>query len=159
MEHTATIRTATPDDIDEILPIWSEFMAFHRQFDPHFPTPEGAEQTFAAFIGENIAAAEWTVLVAEVEGRVVGYHMGTIATYPPVFASTRFGNIFDLAVTRDHRCRGIGTKLSKTLIEWFARNGIQRIEVRYAWKNPVSTAFWLARGFEPFMVTAVTNIT
>jgi GNAT superfamily N-acetyltransferase len=110
------------------------------------------------FIAGHITADTSCVLVAQQDGRLVGYCLAVLAQYPPVFQTRDYGTVFDLAVTRQCRRAGVGEKLYRAAEAWFADRGIHRIEIRVAVSNEVSTAFWKKMGFSPYVTTVFKNI-
>ena len=74
-----------------------------------------------------------------------------IGQYPPVYERREYGSITDLAVTAEFRRRGVGRRLFEAARDWFASGGLDRLEVRVATTNELSTAFWRGLGFEPYM--------
>ena len=97
------IRTAGPEDLDEILAMVRELAAFEELgAEVVFERDEFGEHLF----GDQAVAS---VLIAEVDGRVAG-----MALWFPTF-STFLGRagiwLEDLYVRTEHRGRGIGTAL------------------------------------------------
>jgi len=152
-----TLRKAVPDDLTFIVQLWKEMMDFHTKRDPLFAISEEGPEHFSEFITANMSDDTACVLVAVVEGMVVGYCLGRLEKIPPVFGNRGIGAVFDLAVSGDYRRKGIGRKLYLEIEAWFKGRGVQRIDVRVAISNEVSTNFWSECGFRPY-VTIVNKI-
>ena len=146
------IRNAISTDVDSILELWKELMHFHSALDPVFEMSDSADEKFRLFLIQNInSPLNKIVKVAEEEGNIVGYMMGTIKQNPPVFKINQCGEIIDACVTANHRRRQIGESLFVEMKKWFSEQGITRIDVSAAAKNVISTRFWQKMGFQPYL--------
>ncbi|MFA5393038.1 MAG: GNAT family N-acetyltransferase [Candidatus Ratteibacteria bacterium] len=156
--NKVTIRKASVDDLNAIGNLWQEFMDFHKSRDPRFTRSADGHERFKEFISGHMTLDTSRVLVAEEDGKVVGYCLAKLAKYPPVFEKQDYGTVFDLAVTERCRRSGIGAKLYHVAQVWFAEHEIHRIELRVAVSNETSTAFWKKMGFSPYATTVSKNI-
>lgn len=148
-----TIRAATEQDLPIILELWKEMMDFHAQLDPIFICAEDGPAKFYDFLITILQDENAFLFVAEdkVGIRPVGYCLGKIDPYPPVFAHKQHGSIYDLMVSDQHRRKHIGAQLFFATKEWFRDKGISRIELQVAVKNTISPIFWAKMGFEDHM--------
>jgi ribosomal protein S18 acetylase RimI-like enzyme len=158
MEEQVTIRNACEQDLDMIIELWKELMDFHKIRDQHFSRSSDGHKKFMEFISGHIASETSKVLVADYNDSIVGYCLASISNNPPVFVIKEYGSIFDLAVTESHRRTGIGEKLCQEIQKWFKERKIQRIELRVAVTNEVSTSFWRKMGYRPYVVTLYKEI-
>jgi GNAT superfamily N-acetyltransferase len=153
MQTTTAIRPATRRDIPAIVALWEEVMDFHRARDPFFTRAHHGSDIFARFVEENIRNDAACVLVATVDGTIVGYCQGMLDRHPPALAESDFGQILDFGVTAEHRRAGIGAQMFQALREWFRREGIRRVEVRHSTCNEIGARFWPKMGFKPYLQT------
>jgi GNAT superfamily N-acetyltransferase len=153
MPTAAVIRVATRRDVPAIVALWKELMDFHRERDPFFTRSRNGSEIFARFVEENVRNDAACVLVAVVDGRVVGYCQGMLDRHPPALAMSDFGQILDFGVTAEYRRAGIGARMFQQLCEWFRREGIRRIEVRHSTYNEIGASFWPKMGFKPYLQT------
>jgi len=154
MEQTkVVIRAATRGDIPAIVGLGEELIDFHQARDPFFTWADNGSGLFAKFIDENIRNDAVRVLVATVDGKIVGYCQGMLDQHPPVLAEPQYGQILDLMVTAEYRGAGIGERMFKTLCDWFRGEGIRRIEVRHSTANEIAARFWPKMGFQPYLLT------
>lgn len=147
------IRKATKADVPKILPVWRELMEMHAKLDPFFACRDSGEKAFCKFVTDNIREPNTCVLVAEADGRIIGYCQGKADKYPPILETVEYGQIMDFAVLETHRRRGLGRQMLEKLFEWFWARGLLRIEVRCSLHNEISRSFWRTMGFEPYMET------
>lgn len=145
------IRSATADDIPNILSLWIEFIDFHAQRDPHYATVKSGPECMAEYVAKCLESDKHIVLVAEQDGKPVSYLLAESAQRPAAFVCRDYGAIIDLAVAGPCRRCGIGEKMVAEAIRLMKERGVKRIEVSYALANEVSSAFWPKMGFKPYL--------
>ncbi|MHB9024557.1 MAG: GNAT family N-acetyltransferase [Armatimonadota bacterium] len=146
-----TVRPATRKDLDAIGNLWIELMSFHAALDPRFRIPSHGREKYMRHTQEGLADRHYRVLVAEDNGRVIGYISGYIALNPPIFPTPRYGFIADLCVTAHSRRRGVGRSLVTALRHWFQVNDMEHVQLNVAHCNPVSQAFWRKVGCSDYL--------
>jgi ribosomal protein S18 acetylase RimI-like enzyme len=146
------IRKAVETDLPSIVALWVEIMNFNQCAIP-FPLVEGAGTQHGEFVKQRLDSDKCLILVAELDGCVVGYCRSGVAHYPPVYEQQPYGTVAELVVAHEYRRCGIGRKLYERALEWFQSQSIKRVEVGTATRNPVSNAFWGKMGFETFRET------
>jgi GNAT superfamily N-acetyltransferase len=150
MTATVHIRPATPDDRAAIGRLWRELMDFHHQFDDRaFALVPDAAEIWLRQLDASLTDDNCLVLVAEVEGQLVGYAVGDLSEAKPMFQHGPYGAIGTFYVTATWRRRGIGRRLVERLLAWFHQRGMPEARVTAWASNPVSNAFWRALGFQP----------
>jgi ribosomal protein S18 acetylase RimI-like enzyme len=155
MRSELVIRSASVQDLPTIVALWSELMEFHAKLDPIWSRTPDAETNFGAWVRERLASDTGFTLLAEVDGKPVGYLLAVVGQLPPVFSTRDRGEICDLAVTASARRQGVGTRLVDEAIARFSALGLSRVELSAASCNSVSQAFWREAGFEPLLVRMV----
>jgi ribosomal protein S18 acetylase RimI-like enzyme len=83
------------------------------------------------------------VLVAVVEGKVIGY--AGIKRAGTTF--TRHVGVFSTEVHPDHQRRGIGRALLRASVEWAKSRGIERLELFTRADNDRARALYESEGF------------
>ncbi len=154
-----TVREATEQDLEAVIALWAELAAFHNALDDRFGLAhEQAQATFMDFMREGLGDPERLVLVAEVDGEVVGFgHVMTKPT-PPIYPRPKTGFITDLAVRADQRRGGLGRALLHGIQAWCAERGLKDLGLGAAVRNPVALGFWSAMGFEAWTQTMVKEL-
>ena len=145
------IRPARESELDDIVALWKEMLEFHRERDRYFTPSDDAPASFRKWALENLLSEDFLLLVAEVDKELVGYCLAGVSMYPPLYELEEYGVIYDLAVTRRHRRKGLGEKLFRGACRWFTRKGLQRLEIGVAVSNEIAGPFWRKMGFTPFM--------
>lgn len=146
-----SIRRADLADRDSIMVLWKRLMEFHAPLDPYFAMTEDAPEKFHSFLTDNLQQSDKIVMVAEINHKIIGYMMGMIMTSPPVFKMQKYGEITDAFVDDRLRKQGMGEKLFSKMKAWFAAQGLHRIDINAAAKNPISNKFWKKMGFAPYL--------
>lgn len=142
---------ARKSDIPAILEIWKELMDFHVPFDPRYTLSDDAEESMGKNLERLIEAEDALVIMAVENTKVLGFGIARIDKYPPVFVKQICGTIEDLAVSSEHRRKGIGELILKEILGWFRSQGIDRVELRVASMNTVGYSFWRKQGFTDYM--------
>ena len=148
------IRLAEMDDAGQISQLWSWMVAEHAELDPDTFRPSGnGAEVYARFVEDRIADEDSRVLVADNEGRLVGYICGGIAEIrAEMFEPLRCGLISDIFVQESERRNGIGRELVERLALWFRARDVATFEWYTSARNPSALAFWRALGGETSML-------
>jgi GNAT superfamily N-acetyltransferase len=158
MKTQINTREADENDVPSMVELWKEMMDFHKELDQVFTRTATGHQDWIKFIAGHISKETSSVLVAECNGRIVGFCLAFISDNPPVLTTKRYGLFQDLAITADYRRCGIGESLFAETLKWFQGHGIKRMEVRVSVHNELSTAFWRKMGFKPYIETLYLEI-
>jgi ribosomal protein S18 acetylase RimI-like enzyme len=121
------MRECRSEDVEAVLELW-------RQADATPGVTDNADDLRRA-----VTESQAHVLVAEVEGQVVGSIIGT-------FDGWR-GNIYRMAVHPDYRRRGIARALAGEVEKRLTRQGAKRITALVEKDHPWATTFWQAVGY------------
>jgi len=141
---TATIRFATPADIDELArlrwQLYSEHGSRGEPFDAYV-------ERFRAFSRDAFARDDWRAWCAEADGRLVAAVW--LQTVPRVPAPGRrdpspIGYLTNMYVEPDHRSHGLGTLMVRELITHCAAGGF---EVVIAFPADDAYGFYKRNGF------------
>jgi ribosomal protein S18 acetylase RimI-like enzyme len=122
------IRKASNSDKHRIAELFREMVEFHSKNDPIFTLKESGHEQYAVWFVEQIMNDSALPLVAESDGKIVGFSLSFLRKYPATWLHENYGEINDISVTKEYRRKGIGTKLVNKSIEWFILNGIKRSE-------------------------------
>ena len=144
------IRLAEAKDAERIGELWAEMVRYHAAIDPltFRPAAKGAE-LYARSILDRLSDDDARVLVAEIDGAVVGYVNGIIADITTeMFQPLRCGLLADIYLEADFRRRGLGLQLVERLTLWFRSRGALHFEWHVSAGNREALAFWKAIGGE-----------
>ncbi|HEY7616683.1 MAG TPA: GNAT family N-acetyltransferase [Terriglobales bacterium] len=149
-----TVRPARLDDIDAIARLWQALVEFHCSLNSDLPAPtsQGAMR-YARRLMDHLDDPMARVLVAAIDGEVIGYVLGVVVDLAPeLFAQEPSGFLADIYVDADHRRGGVGTALVNGLTDWFRQRNVRFFEWHAAAQNPDGIAFWRALGGRDVMV-------
>jgi len=134
------VRTAELRDAPATAAIYAHHVAHGTA---SFDTVPRSDAEMAAKIAE-CAARGWPFLVAESEGRVVGYAYATQFRDRPAYTSTCENSIY---LHPDHLGQGIGTLLLGTLVDAAERAGFRQMIAVVGGAEPGSAALHAKAGF------------
>jgi ribosomal protein S18 acetylase RimI-like enzyme len=147
-----TIRELAKEDMAEVKVIFEEFVRYHEQWDDIFEKIASAADMWGAYAHNSHTQDDnCRVLVAELDGHVVGYCLGRITEKPPIYRDKLIGEVDNIAVKEEHKRRGIGERLYTAINEWFRERGVDHVEIEAASANPQSVSFWKKMGGREFI--------
>mgnify|MGYP000458395758 FL=1 len=150
-----TIRPAVHEDLGRVAELLLALQDHLEASNPHlWRMDDEARANLKGGTAGRLSQPDSTVLVAEHEADgVVGVILGRVVTnkrYDP----PRAGMIDQAVVRVDHRRQGVATQLVAAMCDFFAREGVADLSLRYVAGNEEATRFWAALGFTPRIVTA-----
>jgi len=148
------VRIAARPDLDAIARLWLGLVDYHQQLDPRLPpaAPDGARR-YAARIEDRLDDSSMRVLVAERDGRIVGYVLAMVVDLmSDLFVHETCGFVADIYVASEARRDGVGRALVDQLLLWFYDQGIEYYEWHVAAHNRAGQAFWQAVGGQPVLI-------
>lgn len=144
--NSIEVTVAEERHIPGIVAVWQELMDYHRKLNDFFTLRTDAGAKWEIYLRKNMG--EGLVVVALDNREVVGYCIATVKDYPPLFVLEKHGFISDMCVIASHRNRGIGEIILGRAFDWFASQGLGRVELRVEHDNEIGKAFWKKHGFE-----------
>ena len=109
------------------------------------------------FFTRRISEPECICLVAELEGKVVGYLAGIVKeveSWRPV-KRTELENMF---VEEEVRSRGVGKELIKEFLKWSREKGAERAEVCAYASNDKAIGFYQRENFVPYSLVLEADV-
>lgn len=140
--RAATIRAGEPGDIPELLEIYNHHIrTSEATFDLEPHTLEQRQAWFAHYAPQG----RHRLLVAEADGRVVGY--ATSSVFRPRAAYDRAVEA-TIYLAPDATGQGLGTRLYQALFDALAATDVHRVIAAITWPNPASLALHSRFGFQ-----------
>jgi GNAT superfamily N-acetyltransferase len=152
------IRRATKADAGKIAEFAAALAEQHVGYDPvrfsRLITREGAER----YYGSRTVDDNATVLLAEIDGRAVGF---AYMEYEPVLyaeLATRVAWLHDIYVEPDSRSGGGGNALMEAVQKEAKNSGADKILLSVAAKNSFAQQFFERRGFRTTMLEMMLDL-
>lgn len=141
MSAPVRVREATSDDVDNVVGLWIDLIAYHRSLDPDYPSLPSLRETLLAETSRGLRSKQCRVLVAE---SAAGFAFTEVDARPGVAS---VGWIHELWVEPESRRRGVGRALVAAAEAFFDEGGGARLSVRVEGANREGLRFWERLGF------------
>ena len=148
------IRAAVPADLAAVGRLGALLVRVHHEFDPQRfmqATPQ-TERGYASFLGSQLEEGSVIVLVAELEGTVVGYTYAGVEGIDYMSLRGPAGVLYDIVVDPAYRSQGTGQLLLDATIAALQARGAPRIVLSTAEKNASAQRLFARAGFRPTMI-------
>jgi ribosomal protein S18 acetylase RimI-like enzyme len=147
------VRPATPSDLEALGRYGAALMRQHHAADARrFISVENPEMGYGRFLVSQITKPESLVIVAEDEGRVIGYVYADVEGTSWMDLRGPAGVIHDIYVDDAERHRGAGRALMRVAIDWIWARGRTQIVLLTKTKNEHAQHLFAAVGFRPTMI-------
>lgn len=156
-------RELCVDDLPDVLSLFKELIAHlmdetgdpYMQVDPDSELEQGLE----SYLRETFEGRNKTTIVAEDDGRIVGFICGEIrdSFFPPSVVK-KIGYIFGAYTRPEYRRQGVMAKLEKILTDFFRSHKINYIELNFLSGNSLARKSWEAMGYRVFREQMRKNI-
>jgi ribosomal protein S18 acetylase RimI-like enzyme len=151
---TIRIRPATPADLTAIGRLGALLVRTHHDFDPQrfLPATSGIENAYGSFLGTQLAEPNIIILVAERDGKVVGYTYAGVEGNDYMALRGPAGVLYDIVVDPAHRRNGIGRMLLDATVEALKARGAPRVVLSTAEQNHSAQRLFDRAGFRRTMI-------
>ena len=148
------IRPALADDVDSLGRLGALLVQEHHDFDGRrfLPAAANTQELYGSFLRTQLTDPDGVVLVAEHEGRVIGYAYGTIEGYDFMALRGPAAVVHDLIVDAEYRGRGVGRALLSAIITALSSHRVPRVVLSTAERNTSARRFFEGMGFRRTMV-------
>lgn len=137
VENEYLIRKARMEDTKTLDAMLTELIGYETRYDSNLDSSYRVEDNYARSVGE----AGSGLLVAETEGRIVGYLYGFVYQIPGMYVKP-VALLDALFVTEPYRGRGIATALFAEFRRFAAEKGACRIELKVMSQNENALHFY-----------------
>jgi ribosomal protein S18 acetylase RimI-like enzyme len=148
-----TVRPAKSADLTALARMAAALVRQHHDFDAaRFMLPEDLESGYRWWLAREMKREGAMVLVAELEGAVVGYAYGTLEGRDWSALRDTCGALHDIWVEEVARGKGAGSALLEELVRRFKELGMPRIVLMSATQNATAQRLFARHGWRPTMV-------
>lgn len=154
IESRPIVRRATKSDLPRLGILGSLLVEVHHDFDP-LRFLEARTRTpvdYAAFLDTQLSNPDIAVLVADVNGDVLGYTYAGIEGYDYMALRGPAGAIYDIIVDPEYRGRGIGRLLLRAALDFLKARRAPRVVLSTASQNEAAQRLFTSMGFRPTMI-------
>lgn len=149
----ASIRPAASVDLPRVADLAGALVRMHHAVDPaRFFLPDRVEEGYAWWFEREIKRKDAFVIVAEIDGAIVGYAYGTREGRDWNALLDEHGYIHDVFVAPEARRSGAGRKLMLAAIDELTRRGAPRIVLTTMVSNEAAQRLFAACGFRATMI-------
>lgn len=143
------IRSADHSDLPTLLTFEQNIIAVERTMDPTLIQ----DQSISYYpLEEHLDALDTEVLVAEIEGQIVGSVFGQIRSRKAFHQTSQMGYIGFMYVKKAQRGQGVSQQLIKAITEWFNQHDIFEIFLQVYAQNPRAIRAYEKIGFENHLI-------
>jgi ribosomal protein S18 acetylase RimI-like enzyme len=128
------IRRLKAEDAEEICRIYAAI------------TRKPASADFKRVVEDHARQEDGACFVAEMNGRVVGFMIGTILTAG--FGMAKSAWIATLGVSPDHMGQGIGASMAEEIFAYYRSHGIENVYTAVRWDSTDMLSFFKTLGFD-----------
>lgn len=147
------IRRMTEHDVSQVAPLAAGLVRDHFAFDSQrFMLPENIEEGYRWFLGTQLKKKNVVLLVAELEGVIVGYFYGSLEGKDWEMLLDAHGAVHDLFVAEAARRNGVAKTLLTAGIDALKAQGAPRIVLYSASENHRAQRLFETIGFRRTMV-------
>lgn len=148
------VRKAAVEDLDAIQELSirlseKEEEEFDPTIDPEWNSTEDATEYFGERITENNGFA----MVAEEDGKVTGYTIGSITETEEYRDDLKVAELETMYILPKYRGKGIGTELVNQFNSWSEEKDADRLRVEATAQNKDAIRFYRENGFEDYALT------
>ncbi|MBG6131237.1 ribosomal protein S18 acetylase RimI-like enzyme [Aquimarina sp. EL_43] len=149
------IRTAIIEDLPILLDFEQKIIEAERPMDP---TLIQDKKISYYSVKDYILSDHTEVVVAEIEGEIVGSGYGQIRDRKNFFKQKQLGYIGFMYVKDQHRGKGVSQKIIKYLCDWFASKNLEEIRLTVYDQNPRAIRAYEKVGFKKHLIEMRVNL-
>lgn len=149
-----SIRPATSADVPTLGRLGALMVRTHYEFDPKrfMAVSPQTEMRYGAFLESQFGKPDVVVLVAELDGEVVGYVYAGLEGYDYMALRGPAGALYDVVVDPTHRRSGVGRVLVTAAMDFLKSRGAPRVVLSTAEHNDEAQRLFARAGFRRTMI-------
>ena len=149
-----TVRTATSADLPRMGRLGALLVDEHYAFDAQrfIASRPRTPADYAIFLAAQLEKPDVAVLVAELNGDVIGYALAAVEGYDYMALRGPAGVLHDIIVEPQYRDQGIGRMLLDATLAFLKRSGVPRVVLTTAEGNLPAQRLFEDTGFRRTMI-------
>jgi len=154
MGNSIVIRDGRIKDAEKTLPIWDQFMEYHKRISAFdFEMVGNAREMWVKHFNRYVRSRTRKAIVAELDGEILGFLIGEIQKRPPVFVSPLQAYVDSIGVLECHRSQGIGSMMLDAFAVWARERAMPYIMLFVAVENDTARHLYEKHGFRSMMLS------
>ncbi|WP_106793146.1 GNAT family N-acetyltransferase [Aquimarina sp. Aq78] len=149
------IRTAIIEDLPILLDFEQKIIEAERPMDP---TLIQDKKISYYSVKDYVLSDHTEVVVAEIEGEIVGSGYGQIRDRKNFFKQKQLGYIGFMYVKDEHRGKGVSQEIIKYICDWFASKNLEEIRLTVYDQNPRAIRAYEKVGFKKHLIEMRVNL-
>ncbi|MGQ9586814.1 MAG: GNAT family N-acetyltransferase [Thermoplasmata archaeon] len=146
------VRDAERTDLKAVCGLWEDLADYHATLSDHFTLSWDGKRRWSEYLEEKFSELSTKLIVAEEDGRIVGFMLCLLSPNVPIYKEKKIGVISDVYVREERRRKGVAKKMFDVAVNWFRKNKVRSVRLSVAADNLEARAAWRRLGFEPFMI-------
>lgn len=146
------VREGTEDDLVEVVDLWELLAKHHEQISEDFSLAWDGKRKWSKYLRAKFGEISTKLIVAEEDGKIVGFLLCLLSPNTPVFKERKVGIISDVFVLEERRRKGVARKMLDVAVKWLRKNKVRTLQLGVAHDNLEARAAWRTIGFEPYMI-------
>lgn len=148
------VRFATRADLPAIGRLGASLVQLHHNFDRQrfIPPSPGTERGYGSYIGTQLGEPSVVVMVAERDGRVIGYTYAGLEEHDWMSLRGPAGVLYDIIVDPAARGGGAGRALLEGTVAELKKRGAPRVVLLTAERNAAAHKLFESAGFRRTMI-------
>jgi ribosomal protein S18 acetylase RimI-like enzyme len=146
------VRAGRKEDAPEAARLWMLSADEHTAHDHVYKTSPDAERTMRRFLADVANSGHSFLFVAVTEDRTVGFISGELRQGSPTFLPKTWASVDDVFVEPEHRNRGMGRALLRSVQTWAQERDADGISLQVAAANARGRKFYEELGFREVSV-------
>ncbi len=147
------IRNAMSSDLEKLVELRLSLQQHAEHSNPLiWKITEEGETLLRQKLEKTLRDSSSCLVVAEIGGEVVGFSHGQIL-HRTDYLPKCVGGISTIYVAKGFRRRGVGRRLVENLCQFFIREKVEQITLRYIIGNIEAEGFWNKLGLKPVLTT------
>ncbi len=148
-----TVRPAIKKDLPAIQKLHRAlFLYEEKHFDDTVNPKWSLTKHARAWFASQIGVRNECLIVAEVDGKVVGYLSASLLKPLRMWKPARYAELYSISVTKKHQRAGLGKAMMQMFLDWSKRMKIDYISVDASFTNKGAIDFYRKYGFKPHEV-------
>jgi len=154
-----TIKEATLDDLESIILLnqklcEKEHCEFDKTIDSDYPASKAGRKYFSERLKNDMSLK----LVAENQGKIIGYFIGALIEPEDYRTIERLGEGENMFIEPEYRNKGIGTEFMKRFETWCKEKGVNRLRHVVSAKNIRAKRLYEKLGFKEYDIVLEKDI-